>query len=80
MEKINVQICMGTSCYLLGAHAIIDYLESLPAKKKQHLEISGSTCLKACGKGPNVKINDELYTSVTPEKIKDLIDDLIDKL
>ena len=37
------------------------------------VEISGCLCENKCKEGPNIKINGELYSAVTPEAVIDLL-------
>lgn len=78
MKKVVVEVCLGTSCHLLGAQDLMTYLERTPKEWKEWLEVRGSTCLHNCGKGPNVKINDVVYTGMTPDHLHDLLSDLLE--
>ena len=64
---VTVEICMGTSCHLLGSQDLLDAIEALPSEQRQLIEVKGITCFKSCGKGPNVKINGVLRNGVTPD-------------
>lgn len=76
MDKILViEICMGTSCHLLGAQDLIETIESLPIDIKDKIEVKGATCLQACGKGPNIKVNGLVLSDITPERLLQIIDD-----
>ena len=73
MKQLIVEVCVGTSCHLLGAQDLLKTLEELPCKKKERLDIRGVTCLKACGRGPNVRINGLVFVSVTPDHLMELL-------
>ena len=64
---------MGSACYLLGAQDLLEAIEGLPPEKKDRIDLKGATCLKACGTGPNIKIDGVLLSSVTPEKLLEII-------
>ena len=66
---LTVEICLGTSCHLMGAQDLMDALERLPADVRRKIDIKGVTCFKNCGKGPNIKINGELMGNATPERM-----------
>jgi NADH:ubiquinone oxidoreductase subunit E len=70
---LTVEICMGTSCHLMGAQDLISILESLPASQREQVEIKGVTCFKNCGKGPSVRINGELISNATPDRLLEII-------
>lgn len=72
--KFSLEICMGSACYLLGAQDLLEVIERLPEEKRAKIEIKGATCLKACGEGPNVRIDGERISNVTPEKLMQLIE------
>jgi len=75
MAVINLEICMGSACYLLGAQDLLEAIEALPPEKKAKIDLKGATCLKACGNGPNIKINGELVSNITPEQLIGLINE-----
>lgn len=60
MEKVNLKICVGTMCYVMGGAELRDVVESLPQNIIEHLNVSYSPCL-GCGKGeetpPFIEIN-----------------------
>jgi NADH:ubiquinone oxidoreductase subunit E len=73
VEKKLVEICLGTSCHLLGSHDLVLALEQLPPEMKNTIEVIGVTCLKGCGPGPSVRINGVLHHAVTPDRLCELI-------
>lgn len=70
---ITVEICMGTSCHLMGAQDLLDVLDALPDEQRRQVEIKGITCFKKCGKGPNVRINGEFLLNATPERLLEVL-------
>lgn len=69
-KKINVNICSGTACFVMGSSDILLLQEHLPESLKSAVEIQGSTCLGYCknsenGKAPFVLIDGELMSSAT---------------
>ena len=51
MEKtmIKVQICQGTTCYVMGAANLVEWITALPDAIKCHLDISvvtASNCVR----------------------------------
>ena len=64
---LTVEICMGTSCHLMGNQDLLAVIDALPAEQRQLIEVKGVTCFKNCGKGPNVKINGTLLINANPE-------------
>lgn len=78
-----IQVCEGLSCHLAGgADRLVDYL-----KAKLSIEVGETTpdglftlqtvqCLASCGTSPTMRINDELYENLTPEKVDRILDQL----
>ena len=81
-----VQVCEGLSCYLVGgAEPVIEQV-----KQRLNIEPGETTpdgrfsleivqCLAACDLAPAIKVNDELYGDLTPEKLDALLSELKDK-
>lgn len=74
-----IGVCKGTACYVRGVDKIIEKLEeelgieagdTTPDGK---FSIEVMRCLGACGLGPVMVINDDIYTRIKPDKVKDII-------
>lgn len=52
MNKVEVKICFGTLCHVMGGSELQLLEESLPDDLKGRVEIKGSPCLDLCNK-PN---------------------------
>lgn len=79
---MNVQVCIGSSCYLRGAHDIVrmihDRLQSDGLCDR--VELSGSFCLgKCCSDGVSVKVEDEIICGVNKENFGRFFEDYITK-
>lgn len=77
--KYVIRICKTISCAMEGKNqvlfAIQDMLkiklgETTPDKRFSLLE---SNCLGWCHKAPAMLINNEVYTQLTPEKVRDIL-------
>lgn len=60
-EKLLVEICVGTTCFVLGASALQPLESFLSDEIKEKVEIVGSPCLDCCknrndGEAPFVRI------------------------
>ena len=75
MERIKVEICCGTACYLLGAAKLMDLELSLPSDLRARVDIEARTCLEMCerenlGGAPYVRFNGtEVMCEASPEKV-----------
>jgi NADH:ubiquinone oxidoreductase subunit E len=84
MNKVKVEICCGTACYLLGAAKLMDIEEKLPENFRGKVEIEARTCLDLCerenlGGAPYVRFNgSEIMAQATPEKVIGRIVELLE--
>lgn len=74
-KPLTIEICMGTSCYMLGSQDLLTAIESLPQAMRQRLDVNEVPCFKACGKGPNVRVNGVVLSAMTPERLVGLIEE-----
>jgi NADP-reducing hydrogenase subunit HndA len=78
--RYNIQLCLGTACYVKGADKILEKLEELLGIKVGEttpdgkFSIEGARCVGACGLAPVMVINEEVYGKVTPEMVKGILD------
>ena len=78
--RYRIQVCEGLSCYLVGgAEPVISQVgrqlnlrpgETTPDGR---FTLEVVECLASCGTAPALRINDELYEHMTPEKIDALL-------
>lgn len=72
--KYHIALCLGTACYVKGSPDIVDRLE-----RELHIKSGDSTddgmysleivrCLGACGLGPVMTVNGEVYGLLSPDK------------
>jgi len=78
--QYRIQVCEGLSCYLMhGAEPIINHVAKRLKIKPGETTPDGKftlevvQCLASCGTSPALRINDELYERMTPQKIDDLL-------
>lgn len=75
----NIQICMGTACYLKGAQPLIDELS-----KQLSIEVGGVTddglfsieavrCVGCCGLAPVLTVGGDVFGKVTTDQIAGII-------
>ncbi|MGD1815417.1 MAG: NAD(P)H-dependent oxidoreductase subunit E [Pleomorphochaeta sp.] len=77
--KFNIQVCMGTACYLKGGDAIIEELSQV-----LDLEVGGITddekfsleavrCIGCCGLAPVMTVGGEVFGKVTKNQIPGIL-------
>ena len=69
----TVELCMGTSCHLMGFQDLVAVLETLPAEPRPQLAIKEITRNKNSGKSPNIRINGELISNATPDRMLEIL-------
>ena len=74
--RIEMQICLGSSCFSRGNRDVVAYIRDY--LKKNHLEdriiFKGARCMNLCNNGPNLKINDRIIEGVTLSKIEAILE------
>lgn len=74
MNNVEVDICIGTACFVMGANKLQEIGDYLPEEWQEFVEIKASPCLNLCGhneysKAPYVKINGEIMAEANIEKV-----------
>jgi NADH:ubiquinone oxidoreductase subunit E len=75
MNKIiDVEICTGTTCFVMGAGHLMNLAEDLPFRLKGVVNIRGSHCLGLCGQPENgtppfATVNGAIMANVTAENL-----------
>ena len=68
MGKIELKICMGTMCYVMGGAELKAAIDSLPHEEREQIQISYSPCLGMCNDGgepPYVQVNGRTIARVS---------------
>ena len=75
MAKLNISVCMGSSCFARGNNENLEFIEKYI--KDNHLEaeidITGTRCEGKCATGPNIVINGIEYSEVDIDKLKNIL-------
>ena len=75
MEKIDVKVCMGTSCFGFNASHLQELKEIAEKKYAGKVHVEGSPCERFCSvnwensKAPYVTVNSEVIAEATVEKV-----------
>jgi NADH-quinone oxidoreductase subunit G len=66
-EKVKVNVCAGTNCFLKGSQAVLHgLLDKVGAEQLQDkVELSASFCFEQCDKGPTVSIDGQRFQRCT---------------
>ena len=80
MKKISVKVCTGTTCFVMGGANLQELNDIIPKKYGDKVELTTSNCLGLCSinweysKAPYVKVNNEIVSEATAEKVIEEID------
>lgn len=78
--KYNIQVCLGTACYLKGSEMIVDELGHLIGLKVGSLTDDGKfsldavRCVGCCGLAPVMTIAGEVYGRVTKQQVAGILE------
>ncbi len=84
-EKIQVKVCLGTTCFVMGGSNLQELNDIVPKKYGDKVELTASNCLGLCSihweysKAPYVKVDDEVVYEATVEKVLEAIDKKLGK-
>jgi len=82
--KYNIDICLGTACYVLGAQAVLDKILSKLGVRIGEMTKDGKwlvtscRCLGCCGMAPAMTINGEVYGKMKVEDVDKILDSFAD--
>ncbi len=85
MKQIEVKVCLGTTCFVMGASNLQELIEIVPKKYENKVIVEGSPCLGLCSinweysKAPYVKVDDQIIKEATVEKVLSAIEGKINQ-
>lgn len=81
MEKVRVELCMGSSCFARGNSQILSDIEAYINENdlSDVVELVGHLCLEKCNSGPHIMINGKEYSALSSDCVIDLLKKEIDK-
>ena len=80
MKKIEVKVCLGTTCFVMGGSNLQELNDIIPQKYGDKVEVVAANCLGLCSinweysKAPYVKVDEEIVNEATVEKVIEVID------
>jgi NADH-quinone oxidoreductase subunit E len=83
--KYLIMLCQGTACHVNGSKKIEEMvMETLNIKEGETTEdglftLNNVACLGCCSLSPVMMINDDTYGQLTPEKAKNILDEIKEK-
>ena len=81
-EQLEVQVCVGTFCYLQGSYDVLSQLLSELESEGlgEAVNVRGTFCFEQCQGGPSVMIGDEIQARVTLERVPEMMETIRDHL
>ena len=82
--KYNIDVCLGTACFVLGANDIMEKIKSKLGVDVGQMTSDGKwiitscRCLGCCGLAPAITINGEVYGKLKVEDIDKIVDSYAD--
>ena len=80
MGKINVKVCLGTTCFVMGSSNLQELMDTVPAKYGDAVDVIGVPCLGLCSidwefsRAPYVKVDNDVVYEATVEKVLSAIE------
>lgn len=77
--KYQISVCLGTACYVKGSAKVLEAIENQLGIKSgectedRKFSIDSCRCLGACGLAPVMRVNDEVFGNMTPDKVKTVL-------
>ena len=84
MKKMQLEICCGTTCYMMGANRLLYIENEVPSELRGKFEVKALPCMGLCNEkelsgAPYVKLNGEVIENATAEKIYDKMRALLEE-
>lgn len=76
MSKIDLKICVGTMCYVMGGAELRGIAEAIPDDIRELVDISFSPCLGRCshaGEPPYIELNGRVIARVSKSNLIQMI-------
>ena len=70
-ERLEVSVCVGTSCYLRGSQKLLEEIMSFVKSQKQEdrIEVRATFCFEMCEQGPTVRVGETVLHQCTIEMV-----------
>lgn len=78
--KVRIEICRGAPCHVAGSEAVIAEIEKVIGVTIGETSEDGKysfdwiECQGQCQSAPTILVNDKIYTDMTPEKVRKLLE------
>jgi len=79
--EVQVRVCLGTACHVQSGEQISIEIQNIlgiqpgQVTSDHRFDFQEVACLGCCAQAPVVEINGKIYGKMTPEKLREIIDD-----
>lgn len=84
--KYIIKVCDGTACHVRKSVPILEEIrkslgvtDQKPTTDDMLFTVETVSCLGACGLAPVCTVNDHVYPAMTPEKARQMIQEILEK-
>ncbi len=83
--KYIIRVCENLACHMEGAEKVIEAIKEFlnidfgETTKDGLFYLEKSSCLGLCSLAPVILINDDIHGNLTPEKVKEILKNYIEK-
>lgn len=80
MKNYEITICLGSSCFSRGNKDITQMIKVYLSENnlEDKVKFRGGHCFSECSKGPNLKINDKLFSHVSVDNLIEILESNLD--
>ena len=75
-----ISVCLGTACHVRGSSDVSEHIQEVldigegDTTQDGRFTFEAVRCVGCCSHGPVIKINDDIYSGISPEKVRDILD------
>lgn len=83
MDKIQVKVCLGATCFVMGSANLQELTKIIPEKYGDRVDVFGAPCHGLCSqdyelsKAPYVRVNSKVINEATVDKVLATIDSIL---
>lgn len=76
---VTISICIGSACHLKGAHSVLEAFKLLIDKYSVNAKVvlEGNFCQNRCTEGVVIRINDEMVTNVSKDRVHQIFSEKV---
>jgi NADH:ubiquinone oxidoreductase subunit E len=76
LKKIQITLCLGSSCFARGNQEIIPLIKKYIEKNNisDKVEFKGDHCFTNCSDGPNMYVGTTLYQQIDKRNLDKILD------